>query len=257
MLKAAAGLLALCLGFATPVLADVTLRGSRGSMERQHQVARAHDYTFLRSPAQVRDFVEAGRLVEVQGNADYQVARGVSFPYARQELLTFVERLSEQYRDACGERLVITSLTRPTSRQPGNSHPLSVHPAGMAVDLRISDRTACRSWLEGTLLSLEERELLDVTRERSPPHYHVAVFPEPYMAHVQRLESEDSAAAAARQQSEPVAELPAVAQAFLAPTAAASEPEDGELARAVLVALLSLALVVTLSRRPGAERDGK
>lgn len=255
MLKAA-GLLALSLGVATPVLADVTLRGSRGSMERQHQVARAHDYTFLRSPAQVRDFVEAGRLVEVRGGDDYKVARGVSFPYARQELLTFVERLSEQYRDACGERLVITSLTRPTSRQPGNAHPLSVHPAGMAVDLRISDRASCRSWLEGTLLSLEERELLDVTRERSPPHYHVAVFPEPYMAHVQRLEAEESAAAAARQ-SEAVAELPAAAQAFVAPAVEPAEPGEGEgeLGRALLVALISLALVVTLLRRP--ETDGE
>jgi hypothetical protein len=255
MLKAAAGLLALSLGMATPALADVTLRGSRGSMERQHQVARAHDYTFLRSPAQVRDFVEAGRLVEVRGNGDYEVARGVSFPYARQELLTFVERLSEQYRGACGERLVVTSLTRPASRQPGNAHPLSVHPAGMAVDLRISDRAACRSWLEGTLLSLEERELLDVTRERNPPHYHVAVFPEPYMAHVQRLVAEDSAAAA--QQSRAVAAMVAPVRAAVGPTGTPAEPGDGELGRALLVALLSVALVVTLSRRSGVELDGE
>ena len=85
---------------------------------------------------------------------------------------------------ATGERLVITSLTRPLSRQPENASALSVHPAGMAVDLRIPASKWNRAWLEQTLLSLEDKAVLDVTREHHPPHYHVAVFPVQYEQYV-------------------------------------------------------------------------
>jgi nucleoid-associated protein YgaU len=57
----------------------------------------------------------------------------------------------------------------------------------MAVDLRISKKRSCRNWLERTLLSLEKQGLLDTTRERYPPHYHIALFPEPYTQYVARL----------------------------------------------------------------------
>ena len=93
---------------------------------------------------------------------------------------TFVERLGSQYRNACGERLVVTSLTRPASRQPRNASPLSVHPTGMAADLRASSRPACRAFLEKTLLTLEARGVLEATRERRPPHYHVSLYPQQY-----------------------------------------------------------------------------
>jgi len=161
------------------------LRGSRASMVRQNRIAKEHDYTFLRTPSQVRAFVEGGYLVPVESTEDYDVSR-VSFPYTRPEVRTFIARLGAQYREATGERLVVTSLTRPTARQPRNAHPLSVHPAGMAVDLRVPQRAAAREWLERTLLSLEEEGVLDVTREYFPPHYHVAVFPTAYREHVIR-----------------------------------------------------------------------
>ena len=60
---------------------------------------------------------------------------------------------------------------------------MSVHPAGMAVDLRVSQSAESREWLEGMLLGLEKRGVLDVTREDSPPHYHVAIFPDAYAAY--------------------------------------------------------------------------
>jgi hypothetical protein len=92
----------------------------------------------------------------------------------------FIERIAGDYRAACGEQLVVTSLTRPALRQPRNASPLSVHPAGMAVDLRVSARAPCRNWLQQELLELEERGVLDATREYHPPHFHIAVFPTPY-----------------------------------------------------------------------------
>jgi hypothetical protein len=57
----------------------------------------------------------------------------------------------------------------------------------MAVDLRVPRRASCRRWLESTFLSLERQRLLDATLERSPLHFHVAVFPDEYLAHVSRL----------------------------------------------------------------------
>jgi hypothetical protein len=108
-----------------------------------------------------------------------------------------VEVLARAYHGECGEPLVVTSLTRPATRQPDNASPLSVHPAGMAVDLRVSSRRACVRWLEAELLALESRGLLDATREYRPPHFHVAVFPEPFEAHLAQLAADSVRAAQA------------------------------------------------------------
>jgi len=175
---AASALLLMSAVSATTSFAQ-SLAGSKSSMVRQNRQANQHDYTFLRTSSQVREFVRQGRLVRLSGNGNYRVV-DVSFPYARTEVKTFIERLGSQYRDACGEPLVVTSLTRPANRQPRNSSPLSVHPTGMAADLRASSRPACRAFLEKTLLTLEARGVLEATRERRPPHYHVSLYPKPY-----------------------------------------------------------------------------
>jgi hypothetical protein len=175
---------------------EVTLRGSPESMVRQHRVAVEAEYTFVGTLEEMEALAEEGRLVSVPGGPDYEVMDWV-FPYALPEVRTFVERFASQYRAACGERLVVTSLTRPYSEQPPNAHPLSVHPAGMAVDLRISQSQPCRQFLEDSLLGMEERGLLDITRERAPPHYHVAIFPEPYGAFAAARIAEEERAAAA------------------------------------------------------------
>jgi hypothetical protein len=179
------GMSVLCVALAAPLQAQ-TLRGSPASVERQYRVAHDHDFTFVRTTAQIRQFVARGYLVHLPGNANYTLA-SVSHPYARPEVKLFVERLSAQYRAACGERLVVTSLTRPLNGQPANASSRSVHPAGMAMDLRMSRQPTCRRWLESTLLSLEGRGVLVATRERRPPHYHVAVFPRQYAQYVRSL----------------------------------------------------------------------
>jgi hypothetical protein len=189
-----------------------TLKGSRQAMQRQNRIALQHDYTFLRTASQVRQFVDAGYLVHLPGNADYELA-SVSYPYARAAVRTFVERLAAQYRAACGEKLVVTSLTRPLSAQPRNASPLSVHPAGMAVDLRVSGRVACRSWLERTLLSLERQGVLDAIRENRPPHYHVALFPNQYTQYVARLTTGQTTTRLAAMQASPGEPPPVTARA--------------------------------------------
>jgi LysM repeat protein len=163
-----------------------SLGGSVSSLDRQNLVARTHDFTFLDTPGQVSRFASLGYLVRVRSNSDFDL-HGVSFPYARPEVQMFVNRLASQYRSSCGERLVVTSLTRPESRQPRNASDRSVHPTGMAVDLRMSRTTSCRYWLERVLLELERSRVLEATRERRPAHYHVAVFPQPYASYVATL----------------------------------------------------------------------
>jgi hypothetical protein len=178
------GLSALTPGF----LGAQSLKGSAAKLDLQNDMAEEHDFTYLRTPDQVRTFVELGLLVQLQPNADFELHE-VSFPFGRPEVSVFVERLASQYRQACGEKLVVTSLTRPLSDQPRNASDRSVHPTGMAVDLRRTNDRQCRAWLENVLTQLDGSGVLDATRESRPPHYHVVIFPKQYAAHVARLDS--------------------------------------------------------------------
>jgi hypothetical protein len=163
------------------------LDGSRASVNKAHRVARSNDFTFLRSAAHVREFVKKAKLEKVASSSDVLLSN-VSFPYARPAVKLFIQRLAAQYHAVTGERLVVTSLVRPISRQPRNASAFSVHPTGIAVDLRIPKKLAHRKWLEQTLLAMEDQVVLDVTKERSPAHYHVAVFPREYERYVAALE---------------------------------------------------------------------
>ena len=160
-----------------------SLKGSRSSMDKQYQTALAYGYSFIESSNAITDFISTGALLRVQPTSNLDL-HDVSFPYARSEVKLFLDRLSAQYKSACGEKLTVTSLARPQDRQPANAATNSVHPTGMAVDLRIPSKSRCRSWLEQTLLSLEAADVLDATRERYPPHYHVAVYTESYSSYV-------------------------------------------------------------------------
>lgn len=206
---AIAAVTALTLGTAMPAAAEVpvTLRGSPKSMQRQNSIAKDHGLTFVRTEADIEQLVAEGALVRVEPTEALEIADFVRWPIARPEMRLFLERLATQYHEATGEKLVVTSLTRPSSRQPRNSHALSVHPTGMAVDLRVSQRAGSRAWLESALLGLERNRILDVTREYNPPHYHVALFPAAYMEYVtpilaQEAEEAERAEAMARAESE-------------------------------------------------------
>lgn len=165
-----------------------SLRGSSDSMSRQSKMAARHNYTHLRTSADVQKFVRLGLLVEIPRADTYYELAGVSFPYARPEVKLFIDRLSRQYHSACKEKLIITSLTRPQNKQPHNASKRSVHPTGMALDLRVPTNPKCKQWLERTLMELEKIGVLDATKERNPPHYHVAIFSHYYRDYVRRLE---------------------------------------------------------------------
>jgi hypothetical protein len=163
-----------------------SLRGSRASIARMYRQANAHKLHFYQTPSGVERAAERGRFVTLEPN-DYFGLFSVSYPYAKPAVRVFVERLAEQYHAACGEQLVVTSAIRPASEQPRNSTDHSVHPTGMAVDLRKPTRRRCLTWLRRTLLSLERRGVIEATEEHRPPHFHIAVYPTQYAAYVERL----------------------------------------------------------------------
>lgn len=200
------------LALAPSASAQTGLTGSREKMLRQHGIAQSSDYPFLETPADVEQYAELGVLVPVEAGADLQLSK-VSFAVTRPEVRTFVERFARQYHETCGRPLVVTSLTRPVNEQPENASELSVHPAGMAVDIKPEPRRKCRRWMERTLLSLQDEGVLEVTKELHPAHYHVAVFPQEYLAYVERTGGDVGA-----QDAPATAERPAMRAAPERPT---------------------------------------
>jgi hypothetical protein len=162
-----------------------SLRGSRATVDRMHRHAVDHGIYFYLTGDGIRRAAERGSLLPLRPNRDY-TTHAVSFPYVLPSTLTFVERLATQYRQACGERLVVTSGARPRSMRLSNSVAKSVHPTGMAVDLRKPRNARCRAWLQRTLLQLDAAGVIEAIEEYRPPHFHVAVFPTPYARYVQR-----------------------------------------------------------------------
>ena len=237
--------LALLLVLPGSVAGAAELAGSPRSMVHQHAVAVEEAYSFLRTPLDVEHLVTLGKLVPV-GDSDGVQLSGVSFPYTRPEVLSFIQHFAAEYHDSTGATLVVTSLTRPEALQPRNAHALSVHPAGMAVDFRVPETVAERMFLERALLAFEKQSLLDVTREHSPPHYHVAVFPEAWHAYATVLDSASAADSARRIAG---ARSRRAAQASLLPSTSADDQSTGGDWLLGVLALLGAVAVPVIRRR--------
>lgn len=170
-----------CLVMAAPsLLGAQSLRGSMSSVNRMYRAALAEDFSFFETSARVRRAVSTGILVRLDTDRRDLELGDIDYPFVRPATRIFVRRLAGQYREACGAPLVVTSAVRPATRQPANSSTRSVHPTGMAVDLRRPREARCLRWLRATLLDLEGRGLVEATEERMPAHFHVAVFSTPY-----------------------------------------------------------------------------
>lgn len=169
---------AALLGAATAAAGAQSLHGSSRSVHHAYGYAEHHDLDLYRTARDVKRAVRDGDLVRLTPNGHFTL-HGVSYPYVTPTTRTFVERLAAEYHTTCRVPLVITSAVRPERRQPRNSSPLSVHPAGIAVDLRHPTGT-CLRWLRKTLLTLEAQGVIDATEEHHPAHFHVIVFGAPY-----------------------------------------------------------------------------
>jgi hypothetical protein len=157
-------------------LSAQSLRGSQASVDHLYLVARASGLQFHATVRSARRAVEAGEFVPLSGNTDYVPKNRMSLPYAAAEVRSYIEHLSAEYHSACGERLVITSALRPMSRRPRNGSVKSVHPTGIAVDVRKPKRRLCRDWLRQLLLQHEREGTIEATEEFHPPHFHIVVL---------------------------------------------------------------------------------
>jgi hypothetical protein len=156
-----------------------SLRGSQEGVDHLYLVylvARASGLQFHATLRSARRAVAAGEFVPLTGNGDYVPKTSMSLPYATAEVRAYVEHLGAEYHAACGERLVVTSALRPMSRRPRNGSVKSVHPTGIAVDVRKPKRRMCRDWLRQLLLQHEREGAIEATEEFRPPHFHIVVL---------------------------------------------------------------------------------
>lgn len=151
-----------------------SLRGSRASVDLMYTRAHARDLAFLKTPADIYEAARLGDLRLLTVTEDLALDK-VAFPFVLPNTHRFVDSLAAVYHAACGQRLIVTSGSRPLDRQPRNASPKSVHPTGMAVDFR-KPAGACLAWLRTNLLALEDRHVIEATEEHHPPHFHVAVL---------------------------------------------------------------------------------
>lgn len=180
-----------------PTLAEAqSLRGSPASVDRMFYRAHAQRLTFFETADEVARAAGEGEVALLRGNMDYAVV-GTQVPYVRPQTLRFIEALGAAHRQACGEPIIVTSGIRPTTRKLRNSHVKSVHPTGMAVDIRKSPG-ACRDWLRRALLGLEAQGMIEAIEENRPPHFHIAVYTAPARAAILAAGNRTSAPKAAR-----------------------------------------------------------
>jgi LysM repeat protein len=180
---------------------------------------------FYLAPTNIDEAIRTGRLVALTGDSTYELTRGVGFSYATREAKQFVLAFAPQYLAACGVPLIVTSAARPISRQPRNSNPYSVHPTGIAVDLRRPPAGPCQTWVRNALAELEAKGFVEATEERHPAHLHVAVLTEP--GRVATLPNLVGASLASRTPPRPVAS--AIAAASIArPPLSATAPSPAK-----------------------------
>lgn len=162
-----------------PVAGAQTLLGSHAAVERAYLYAKRRGLEFNATKVDVRRGVKDGDYVRLSSNANFRL-KGVAMPFVRPATRAFVIDLADRYREACHAQMVVTSAIRPEAQQRRlkNGVALSVHPTGMAVDLRVP-RGKCRTWLRNELLADERDGLIDATEERHPAHLHVIVFRAP------------------------------------------------------------------------------
>ena len=160
---------------------SASLRGSSRSVDRQVIAARRSGLKRYKSRKQVLRAIRKGHLKRVRPKHYLQLSN-VSYPYAHPKLHSLLNKLGRLYYKHCRSPLVITSLTRPINEQPRNGSKRSVHPAGIAADLRVPPYV-CRKWLRNTLLSWESQGLIEATREKRPPHFHMVIIPHRLSTH--------------------------------------------------------------------------
>jgi len=162
---------------------EAELNGSKDAVIGAFTYAKDSGYEFAATESRLIEMVEEGTLVELE-ETDSLRFNHVSRPYVLPVVAKFLYRLADQYYygQKCGP-LVLNGAARDLEFQAtlSNGSNKSVHPTGMAVDLKSTGMSdSCHEWLEDTLLEIETARRIDSTEEHSPAHYHVVVAPHEY-----------------------------------------------------------------------------
>jgi LysM repeat protein len=163
-----------------------------------------NDLAFLRTSKSLYESVRDGELVMISITMDMTLDK-VSYPFVLPRTRDVLNIFAAKYHQACGERLVVTSASRPRTEQPRNASPQSVHPTGMAIDFR-KPAGNCLSYMRGELLALEKLGVLEATEEKHPVHFHVAVLQRGSFAPAPRVIAEATAASTAPAPNQSTAE---------------------------------------------------
>ncbi len=151
------------------------LGGELSSSERQLAYTKANAIPLISSNADYWELVRRGYLVSLR-HPDLEV--GAKRPHVLPTTARFIYEIAEQFRTAGCGRLRINDATRLVSERPKNGSPYSVHPAGMALDVRVINLSErCYAELNRLLHTAEAELQADVTREYKPEHFHVVVIP--------------------------------------------------------------------------------
>ena len=149
--------------------------GCQTTSEQQLQYALDHQLPRMTTEAEYQSRVDSGYFVRLEGPfLDVRARR----PYALPTTVAFLIRMSQAYSAAgCGQLIIMDAL-RLTTERPVNGSVYSVHPTGMAVDIRTKYiPIECADWLRAYVSQKEAAGEVDGTQELRPEHLHVVVVP--------------------------------------------------------------------------------
>lgn len=150
--------------------------GEYTTSECQRQYADANGFRRVRDDREYWDKVRSGEFVLLQHPNLIVLA---SRPHVLPSTATFIYEVANEFaQTGCG-KLTIRGAGRTIAERPSNGSHHSVHPAGMALDLRVWLSVECHAQLEEILAARERLGQADATREHNPPHFHVVVVPRP------------------------------------------------------------------------------
>ena len=145
------------------------------SIGYQYLYALAHEIPFLETPKAVDEAFARGELMDLRENPNLRFYK-VSYYYVKPSTKIWLDKFEFESRPVCGDELWVTSAMRPVNMKLWNSSPISVHPTGMAVDLRIPKRNDCYKWFLSHFDRDKKLGLIDYIIEKVEPNFHVAVL---------------------------------------------------------------------------------
>ena len=152
--------------------------GELTSSPQQYEYASRRQLAYMASEEEYQARIKSGYFELLESPFLKVLANR---PHVLPSTAKFVYRLAaDYYAFGCGQ-LVVTGAGRLSTQRPSNGSIYSVHPFGMAVDVRTKFiPIECADWLRSYVSGKEALQEVDATQEHRPEHLHVVVLiPEP------------------------------------------------------------------------------